>query len=189
MKQVIKICILALGLHAILLHADANQSSDTKAQDSQTTVQNAEQKPTAKPKVDDNKNKVIAKNKPELDSKIAPFKTTLFVNGRVNSILLVITNDKNKQFKISIKAGTHYTCGHKPQTLKKVVCYEINAPNITLSQADLNAYAAFVFNTDQKTEKYNFISVQQKSLALKRARNNKNEALFHEIGEQSIYNP
>jgi hypothetical protein len=201
---IVKICTLVIGMQAILLYAEFETEADIKtqdtSQDSDMVTQDAKSqeksKSTVKPKVDNNQIKADAQAKKDAKSKadaakakLIPFKTTLFVNGRVNNILLVITDDKNKQFKIHIKAGTHYSCGHKAQSLKKAVCYEINTTNTTLSQADLNAYSVFVFNTDQKLEKYNFISIKEKNIALKHARMTKNEKLFHEISDQPIYNP
>ncbi|MDP3788607.1 MAG: hypothetical protein Q8Q60_04830 [Candidatus Chromulinivorax sp.] len=193
---IIKICTLAIGLQAMLLYADSQPEADVKAQDSQQNSDTTTPKtpmPVEKVKVDDSKAKAIAaadkKALEDKKAKLNPIKTTLFVNGRVNDIVLVITDDKNKQFKIQIKAGMHYSCGHKPQALKKVVCHEINTPSVTLSQSDLNGHSVFVFNTDQKLEKYNFITIQQKNLALKHARESKNETLFHEISDQPVYHP
>ncbi len=199
MGTIIKICTLAIGLQAMLLYADGAPEADIKVQDTQQDSDAAIQetkKPVAKPKTDADQAKADAKEKADkkakadaAKAKLIPFKTTLFVNGRVNNILLVITDEKNKQFQINIRAGSHYECGHKAQSLKKVVCHEISAPSTTLSQADLNTYAAFVFNTDQKLEKYHFISIKQKNVALKHARESKNETLFHEISDQPIYHP
>jgi len=123
------------------------------------------------------------------NNRLIPIETTLFVNGRVNNIMLIITDNKNQQYKITIKSGDQYECHHKSQQLKKVVCYEIQAANTTLTQNDLNSYAAFVFNADQKLEKYHFINIKHKDAALNKARDLKNETLFTEISEQTVYNP
>lgn len=176
--------MVAIGFQAILLHAEHNEQTDS--QEPEVTVQKIQSKSESKPKVvkekKENKDtKAVSKN--------VPFKTTLFVNGRVNDVLLIITDQKNKSHSISIKAGSQYSCGHPVQYLKKVVCYEISAPNTTLSQADLNTYAVFVFNTDQKLEKYHFINIQQKNASLKQAQESRNETLFLEVCEHNIYNP
>ena len=186
MKKRIKLLALLLGLQTIILCSDSDQDMQLT-----TDTQNSQAQSDEKPKADV-KNNPKSDNKVKTDvvkaaSKYTPSKTTLFVNGRVNTIILVITNDKNQQFKIIVKAGMHYECTHKPQSLKKVVCYEIATPNTTLSQSDLKTYSAFVFNTDQKLEKYNFITIQHKHGALKRASETKNETLFNEISDQNVY--
>lgn len=124
----------------------------------------------------------------ETKTKTIPIEKTLFVNGRVNDVLLVVTDHKNKQFQVPIKIGAQYGCIHKPLELKKVVCYEKLAVNTTLSKTDLDMYAVFVFNAE-KLEKFNFINIRQKEAALKLARSLKNETLFNEISEQTVYNP
>lgn len=181
--------MLIISFQIILLNAESNEQADlqtTESQESESTAQKT------KPKLE-SKSKSIKEKKETKEikavSKNLPFKTTLFVNGRVNDILLVITDQKNKSHSISIKAGSHYSCGHPAQYLKKVMCYEISAPNTTLNQADLNTYSVFVFNTDQKLEKYHFINIQQKNNSLKQARESRNEALFLEVCEHNIYNP
>jgi len=123
------------------------------------------------------------------NNRLIPIETTLLVNGRVNTIMLIITDNKNQQYQVYIRSGDQYECHHKPQQLKKITCYEILAANTTLTQNDLNTYAAFVFNADQKLEKYNFIAIKDKDMALNRARNLKNETLFTEISEQTVYKP
>lgn len=128
------------------------------------------------------------KSEVKANSKLIPIEESFFVNGRVNDILLIITDHKNNQFQRIIKSGDNYGCTHKPLELKKVVCYEKLAVNTTLSKTDLDTYAVFLFNTD-KVEKYHFINIRQKNEALNRARDLKNEALFNEISDQTIYNP
>ena len=196
-SKIIIVTLFLIGFQTFLMYGQDSQETPTteikvESKDKESKTED-HSKPTTKPKTADNKAKLDAKAKVEAATKAIikqlPSKTTLFVNGRVNNILLVITDDKNKQFKIYVKAGTHYECGHKAQSLKKVVCYEIHTPNTTLSQADLNNYSAFVFNTDQKLEKHHFISIKQKNHALKHARETHNKTLFDEISEQTIYNP
>ena len=188
MKKVIQLLILLCGFEVIILNAQSDSKHqtniDSQAESGENSKENGSDVIIQKSK--DTKPKVETK---KTTPKTVPSKTTLFVNGRVNSILLVITNDKNQQFKVTIKAGGQYECGHAAQSLKKIVCYEMLTPNTTLSQSDLNTYLAFVFNTDQKLEKYHFINIKQKHAALKRASALKNETLFHEISEQNIYYP
>ena len=124
----------------------------------------------------------------ETQTKNVPIYKTIFVNGRVNPIQLTVTDSKNNDSFISVKAGREHTLMHQPQQLKKAVCFEKLAPRVTLSQMDLLTYAAFVFNA-VRLEKYHFISIQQKETALKRARDTRNKPLFDEISEQTIYNP
>jgi len=117
-----------------------------------------------------------------------PIYKTIFVNGRVNPVQLIITDSKNKDSYLSVGAGREHAFTHQSQQLKKVICSEKLAPKVTLSQTDLNTYAAFVFNI-ARLEKYHFISEQQKVAALKHARDTKNKSLFDEISEKTIYNP
>lgn len=193
MKYIIKICRLAISLYVIVLYGqeniDANQLPETQ-KESSTSSHSDNKKNKAKSTIKEEQTKTtIKKTDGAIQSTLnpIPLKTTLFVNGRVNQILLVITDEKNKQSKITIKAGMHYSLSHKPQSIKKVVCYELQAPNTNLSQTDLNNYTVFVFNADQKLEKYHFISVLQKTHAIKRARKAKDEKLALEIEEQNIY--
>lgn len=130
----------------------------------------------------------ISADETQSKPKDTPRYKTMFVNGRVNPIQLTITDSKNKDSYISIRAGREHTFTHHPQQLKKVICSEKLAPKVTLSQADLNTYAAFVFSI-ARLEKFHFISIQQKEKALKFARDTKNKALFDEISQQTIYNP
>jgi hypothetical protein len=132
---------------------------------------------------------ISASTETKISQRITPIETTIFVNGRVNPVWLTITDNKNKTFQININAGGKHTLNHKPQEIKKVVCSERFATNVTLSQTDLNNYAVFVFNVDQKTDKYNFINIEQKSAALKKARETGSESIFNEISELTIYNP
>lgn len=194
MKKVIQLLTLIFGFQAIILSSQSNSDSDTTAETIDTTTQSDQKSKDDTQDVVIQKSKDTKNIKPKVETKkvtpkAVPSKTTLFVNGRINSILLVITNDKNQQFKITIRGGSQYECHHAAQSLKKIVCYEMLTPNTTLSQSDLNTYLAFVFNTDQKLEKYHFINIKQKHAALKRANALKNETLFHEISEQNIYYP
>ncbi len=148
-----------------------------------------------KPKVDVVKPKVIVKptvekiDKPK--SNKIPVETTVFANGRVNPISLIVTEPNNKQFVINLRTGHHFTYHNKniPNHLQKVVCSDPYSSNVTLSKADLNTYAAFLFNENQKTEKYHYISSQEQTMALKKARDAHNQKRFDEIAQQTIYNP
>ncbi len=134
---------------------------------------------------------VYPDTKPDaIKTKHLPIKTTLFFNGRANTIHLVITDDKNKQIPMDIQAGSDGQYHHKPLNLKKIVCREIQAANTTINKADLDIYAVFAFNFD-KVEKYHFINIHQQDTALDWVRKHepKNEALFNEISGQSVYNP
>jgi hypothetical protein len=122
------------------------------------------------------------------NEKLTPIKTTLFVNGRVNNIILSIIDNKNISLQKNLKIGQEYRYHHHEQSIKKVICSERNSPNATINKNDLDTNSAFVFNVD-KIEKYNFINIHQKQMALKQARDSKNESLFETISEQTIYNP
>ena len=136
------------------------------------------------------KNELIQQKpaKTEKPKNVLPLKKTLFVNARVNEIIIVITNHKNKQFQVSIKMGDHYTYHHNYPPLK-IVCHEKLTPKTSLTKADLETYAAFVFNDNQKTDKYHYISIHEKNKALKRARQSGDISLFNDVCEETIYNP
>ena len=113
------------------------------------------------------------------------------MNGRVNPITLLIIDHKNKHFTINLTAGKHFTYHNKhlPDHLQKVTCSDIHSPTVTLSKADLDTYAVFLFNEIQKTEKFHFINGHQEAIALKLARDSGNKTLFDEISVQTVYNP
>lgn len=129
----------------------------------------------------------------EIDRKISknlPIRTTFFVNGKINDILIKITYGKNLVKEAMIKMGNKFTYHHKEKDLKKVSCFNTiyNEKPVTITESDLNTYSVFVFNAD-KIEKYHFIDTQHKERALKIARHPYNEKLYHEIEEMTLYQP
>jgi hypothetical protein len=118
---------------------------------------------------------------------IAPLQKTIFTNARVNEIILVITNHKNKQFQIPIKMGHSYTYYYTRPAIK-IICHEKLTPKTTLNKADLETYTAFIFNDNQKTDKYHHISIHDKNKALKHARLSGDIGLFNDVCEETIYN-
>lgn len=120
--------------------------------------------------------------------KIAPIRTTFFINNKVNDIIIKITYGKNQVKEALIKMGHKFTYHHKEKDLKKVYCTNSihNEKGTTITESDLHNYAVFVFNTD-KIEKFHFIDLKHKEIALKHARNPYNKKLYNEIEEMSIY--
>lgn len=183
MKSFIKLCLLFMSLQEVYFYADA---SNNQVSGSTPIIAEAAKNIISKNLASKVAAQVKTESKPA--SKFFPIIQTKFVNGRVNDVVLVLTLSNNTLRTKIIKMGHHYTYNHeKPNQIKKVVCHEIFAQPSNLSQSDLTSYAAFVFNTDQKLEKYNFITNQEKDLALKRARDSKNEPLLSEIREQTVY--
>ncbi len=130
--------------------------------------------------------KVEQSKKNEKTAKPSPYKKIVFFNARVNDIALVITNNKNQQILIPIKMGRQYTYSYNiPMT--KIICYEKLSPKTTLTKSDLETYTAFVFNDNQKTDKYHHISIHEKNKALQRARISGDISLFNDICEETIY--
>lgn len=123
-------------------------------------------------------------------SKALPIRTTFFVNGKINDILIKITYGKNQVKEAIIKMGHKFTYHHKEKDLKKVSCFNTihNEKPITITESDLNTYSVFVFNAD-KVEKYHFFDMQHKERALKQAQYPYNEKLYNEIEEMTLYQP
>ncbi|MGZ6250531.1 MAG: hypothetical protein ACXWL2_00730 [Candidatus Chromulinivorax sp.] len=117
---------------------------------------------------------------------LIPITKTIFFNFRCNEIKLIITTSSNKNIIVVIKPGMSYSFYHANEELKKVTYSEKNVGEGNLSKTDLDTYAVFGFNYD-KIEKYNFIDINQKNIALQKAHEMKNEALFYEIENQTIY--
>jgi len=122
-----------------------------------------------------------------IDTKPYIITNTLLVNTRMSEIWVIITDSKNNQYQIKVRSGEKYNIPHKPQELKKIVCYENNEQNTTLSQNDLNTYGAFVLNADGKTDKYHFISAKEKNYALRQAHENRNHILHNKIIDMTAY--
>jgi hypothetical protein len=134
--------------------------------------------------------KVVLPQKPikvEKPQVLIPIQKAIFHNARVNEIILIITNHKNKQFSIPVKMGQHYTYFYTYPAIK-VVCHEKLTPPTPLSKTDLLTYTAFVFNDNQKTDKYHHISIHEKNKALKLARQSGDISLFNDVCEETIYN-
>ncbi|MBP6869372.1 hypothetical protein KBC04_00595 [Candidatus Babeliales bacterium] len=119
-----------------------------------------------------------------------PIKTTYFINGRVNDIIIRVIYGKNQPLEKIIAIGHTFTYHHKPNDLKKVTCSNIiqNEKPVTITESDLKNHAVFVFNTD-KIEKYHFKDAKHKEIALKHADHNHNEKFYKEIEELTMYNP
>ncbi len=117
---------------------------------------------------------------------LIPITKTIFFNFRCNEITLIITTSLNKDIIARVKPGTSYSFYHPNEELKKVAYSEKNVGEGTIFKADLDTYAVFGFNYD-KIEKYNFIDINQKNMALQKAYQLKNEALCYEIENQTIY--
>jgi len=128
-----------------------------------------------------------SKKKPITAADLIHIQETVFVNSRVNNIVLKIIDKKNKEYLFSIHMGTEFTIHHEPESLKQAICLEPGVPETITSQADLKTYSVFVYNTDQKTEKYNFITIQQKINFLQMVRKLKEDELFQEIDNLTIY--
>lgn len=185
-KSLLKICTFIAALQTIMVHADApteDHSQSEKTEQSKEAAPKSE-KPAAPPVT-----------KPVVPKKIE-IKETWFVNCSMSNMHLIITDTKNKQHSMQLPCDGHpHKYRHHAQSLKKAVCYEkatsqkVDTVTIPLSQSDLNTYEVFVFNWDQKVEKYKYKSIKEKNVALKYARMTKNEKLFHEISDQPIYNP
>lgn len=122
-------------------------------------------------------------------SRLIPVTSTMFVNGRVNEITITVTDNKNKTFYITIYPGQFYAYDHPAKSIKKCICSEPNEKNMTISESDLNNYEVFVFNTDQKTEKYYLKNIHSKQECLQKARDFNNIDAFYMIDEQNIYYP
>jgi len=116
-----------------------------------------------------------------------PIVEKLFVNGRINPIILVITDLKNNVSQLTIPCGQRRNIFHEEKQLKQVVCHEKYSSPLTLTTSHLNTYAAFVFNTDGKLERYHFINVKDKNRALDQARWNQDVQAFNKVDEQTIY--
>lgn len=130
--------------------------------------------------------KVEKSKKNEKAAKPNPCKKIIFFNARVNDIKLVITNNKNQQILIPIKMGCQHTYYYNiPMT--KIICHEKLSPKTTLTKLDLETYTAFVFNDNQKTDKYHHNSIHEKNKALQRARVSGDISLFNDICEETIY--
>ena len=59
---------------------------------------------------------------------------------------------------------------------------------MNISESDLNTYEVFVFNTDQKTEKFHYKTMRHKEMALQKARTLQDTKIFEDISDQSVYN-
>ena len=178
MKRILQGTLL-LAWYMIAINA-ADQEI-IKESTTQTII--SEKKESLKKNTEQQKTKTTEKYKQNM-----PLKAILFVNSRVNNIMLVLTTDKNKQIAIPINMGGHYVYySHLP--LSKVVCHEKSTPKTTLTKKDLESYTTFVFNDDQKTDKYHHISIKHKNQALKHARQSKDITLFNDVCEETIYNP
>ncbi len=196
--KIIIATLFLIGFQTFLVYGDSNQeTSNTTEVKVETNDNEAKTEEKAKPSIEKKAEEVkpILKPKPKVEKKInsnkIPIATTIFVNGRVNPITLIIIDHKNKHFTINLAAGKHfnYQNKHLPDHLQKVTCSDIHSPTVTLSKADLDTYAVFLFNENQKTEKFHFINGHQEAIALKYARDTRNKALFDEISAQTVYNP
>ncbi len=111
----------------------------------------------------------------------------VFVNGRVNPIMLVITKMNGKKEYLSILGGQRREYIHESKQLKQVVCNEIHTKPTTLPQAKLDTFAVFIFNTDNRLENYHFVNKKDKQIALDKVRNSRNSEKFNEVEEKTIY--
>jgi|GEM_PF-2052204 len=135
-----------------------------------------------------NENEIASKK--ASDKKIIPEKyreRKIFVNGRVNPIMLVITKMNGKKEHLSILGGQRREYVHESKQLKQVVCNEIHAKPTTLPQSKLNTFAVFIFNTDNRLENYHFVNKKDKQIALNKVRNSRNSEKFNEVEEKTIY--
>jgi hypothetical protein len=160
------------------------QAEETKKEDGSTSSISAnpkEEKKALEPVIKTEKSK-----KNEKAAKSNPCKKIFFFNARVNDIALVITNTKNQQVLIPIKMGCQHTYYYNiPMT--KIICHEKSSPKTTLTKSDLETYTSFVFNDNQKTDKYHHNSIHEKNKALQRARVSGDISLFNDICEETIY--
>jgi len=196
--KIIIVTLFLIGFQTFLMYGESNQEASTATEintenkDENSKIED-KAKVSAEKKVDDKKKTTTEKPKIEKKQKSnkIPVETTIFVNGRVNPIKLIITNHKNQHFVINLGMGKHFTYHnrHLPDHLQKVICSEAHSADVTLSKADLETYAVFLFNETQKTEKFHFINSHHESMALKRARDHHNQTLFDEISQQTVYNP
>ena len=196
--KIIIATLFLIGFQTFLVYGESNpetmNATEVKVENKDDAVKTEEKpKPAVEKKAEEVK--PTPKPKPKVEKKIKsnkfPVATTIFVNGRVNPITLLIIDHKNKHFTINLTAGKHFTYHNKhlPDHLQKVTCSDIHSPTVTLSKADLDTYAVFLFNEIQKTEKFHFINGHQEAIALKLARDSGNKTLFDEISVQTVYNP
>lgn len=113
-------------------------------------------------------------------------KRAIFMNSRVNDIILVIADHKNNSHTLPIKMGQRQEIQYY-NTPTKAICYEKLTPKTALTKSDFETYTAFVFNDQQKTDKFHFFNLYEKSKALDQARKAKNLEKFQEISDQVTF--
>lgn len=172
--------MLVISFQAIVLCDDTETISD---------AQDAKPQAPKKIKSDVKKSDKKPQDKESKKKSKHAIKTIIFANCRVNEIMLVITDNKNKQSQVTIKMGHELTYHHEAGSIQKVVCYEKLTPNTTVNKSDLDNHSVIVFNDNQHTEKYHFITIAHQTAALKHARMTKDTDAFDKIGTQTIYRP
>ena len=169
MKKIAILALLALSA-TFKSHGLAETTSIIKI-DSPTSKSTTEQK-----KADAKKNK---------DGNLLA-KRAIFMNSRVNDIILVIADHKNNSHTLPIKMGQRQEIQYY-QTPTKAICYEKLTPKTALTKSDFETYTAFVFNDQQKTDKYHFFNLYEKSKALDQARKAKNLERVREVSDQITF--